>query len=233
MPTSSAFFDLIAGAARQEPDWPIFNDNYAQVLRRVHAGGRFAFHGLTLEAPPGVYPPSMGGSSAFIVNHAEAAGLLPAAGKLLELGTGSGALALLAARAGWVTVACDLDPLAVEVAARNAQVNGIALPVVQSDLFAAFAGRRFDLVLFNLPHYHKPQVAWEEYTLSDENGSLAHRFLNEAAEHLTPTGFVLFTYSNCSNPALLERSDWRFELAGCDYEGVGRYWRALVRAWPR
>lgn len=232
-PSSSAFFDLIAGAARMAPDWPVFNANYAEVLRHVHAGGRFNFHGLTLDAPPGVYPPSLGGSSAFIATHAEAAGLLPAAGKLLEVGTGTGALALLAARAGWQAAACDLDPVAVEAARSNARANGVALPVLQSDLFAAFAGQRFDVVLFNLPHYHKAQVGWAEHTLSDANGNLARRFLDEAAQHLTPGGFALFTYSNCSDPALLERTDWRFELVGCDYDAVGRYWRALVRAWPR
>ena len=60
---------------------------------------------------------------------------LPAAGPFLDLGCGSGVLAIAAARLGWEpVVAVDFDPLGVEAAAQNAAVNGVSLEVRRHDL---------------------------------------------------------------------------------------------------
>jgi ribosomal protein L11 methyltransferase len=55
--------------------------------------------------------------------------------ELLDLGCGSGVLAITAARLGWRRVrAVDHDPLAVEATRRNAAVNGVALEAERIDL---------------------------------------------------------------------------------------------------
>ncbi len=55
---------------------------------------------------------------------------VPAGGALVDLGCGSGVLAIAAARLGWApVVALDNDPAAVEAAASNARVNGVSGPV--------------------------------------------------------------------------------------------------------
>lgn len=60
---------------------------------------------------------------------------LPAAGDALDLGCGSGVLAIAAARLGWAPVlALDHDPLAVEAARENARVNGVPIEVRRHDL---------------------------------------------------------------------------------------------------
>ncbi len=60
---------------------------------------------------------------------------LPPSGGLLDLGCGSGVLAIAAARLGWApVVALDFDPVAVEAATDNAAVNGVQLQVRQHDL---------------------------------------------------------------------------------------------------
>ena len=60
---------------------------------------------------------------------------IPASGGFLDLGCGSGVLAIAAARMGWSpVVAVDFDPSAVQAAAENAAVNGVALDVRAHDL---------------------------------------------------------------------------------------------------
>ncbi len=62
---------------------------------------------------------------------------LPASGPLLDLGCGSGVLAIAAARLGWGPVtAVDFDPLAVAAATQNAVVNGVSIEVRRHDLRA-------------------------------------------------------------------------------------------------
>ena len=60
---------------------------------------------------------------------------LPASGGFLDLGCGSGVLAIAAARLGWGPVmAVDFDPVAVEVAAQNARINDVEIEVGRHDL---------------------------------------------------------------------------------------------------
>lgn len=60
---------------------------------------------------------------------------LPPGGALLDLGCGSGVLAIAAAKRGWGPVrAVDFDPLAVEAARANAAVNGVEVLVTREDL---------------------------------------------------------------------------------------------------
>ncbi|MGB2710869.1 MAG: 50S ribosomal protein L11 methyltransferase [Conexibacter sp.] len=59
----------------------------------------------------------------------------PAAGPLLDLGCGSGVLAIAAAKLGFAPVAAvDFDPLSVEATVANAAVNGVVLDIARCDL---------------------------------------------------------------------------------------------------
>ena len=87
-------------------------------------------------------------------------GYLPQAGeggifRVLDLGTGSGAVALAIAHArpAAEVLACDASHAALEVARANAQRLGIAnVAFVQSDWFAALDAQRFDLIVTNPPY---------------------------------------------------------------------------------
>ncbi len=75
------------------------------------------------------------------------------AGGLLDLGAGSGILAIAAARLGWKRVlAVDNDPVAVRIAAANAAANGVgaAVTVREGDLAAPAAGWRAQTVVANI-----------------------------------------------------------------------------------
>ena len=80
----------------------------------------------------------------------------PPLGRVLDLGSGSGALALLAAAAGATVVATDINERACAFARFNAAFNGLAVTVRHGDLFAPVEGERFDLVVSQPPFIAQP-----------------------------------------------------------------------------
>jgi ribosomal protein L11 methyltransferase len=71
--------------------------------------------------------------------------------EILDLGTGSGILAIAAARLGATVTALDISEIAVEVARENVQVNGLrdAITVSRGSIDAV-SGRQFDVVFANI-----------------------------------------------------------------------------------
>lgn len=72
---------------------------------------------------------------------------------VLDVGTGTGILAIAAAKLGAKRVlAVDVDPLAVSVAVRNVEQNGVAalVRVAESDLLQVASGEAFDVIAANL-----------------------------------------------------------------------------------
>ena len=228
----SPFATLLEKEISKKPHNILFDVGYQESLDAIGKGGEFNLAGLDLTTPAGVSPPRPGSSTEFICRNWSAAGLGNAGGRLLELGTGSGALALYAARQGWSVTGTDIDEVAVHTAKRNAVRNGLEAEFVCSNLFASLKYNRFDVILFNLPFVHKSQVRLEERALASANGELTQRFLDQAASYLEPGGMLVFSYSNCSDDRLLDRSDWSFRLVACDYESLGQYWRVLLVGRP-
>lgn len=100
---------------------------------------------LELEAYPGVFMPSANGL--FYARPIRIA----SAERVIDIGTGSGVLAIAAAKCGAKVCATDTDPRAVAAAERNAALNGVEIEVRGGDLFGAYAGP-FDVILANLPN---------------------------------------------------------------------------------
>nr|WP_240895429.1 HemK2/MTQ2 family protein methyltransferase [Kineococcus siccus] len=99
---------------------------------------------------PGTYPAQ--GDTRLLIDTLRERRLAPAR-RVLDLGTGGGALALAAAAEGAATVtAVDLSRRSVTTARLNSLLHRAHLEVRRGDLFAPVAGRRFDLVLANPPY---------------------------------------------------------------------------------
>jgi release factor glutamine methyltransferase len=110
------------------------------------------FWTLELRVTPAVLVPRP--ETELLVERALALCSLPAA-RVLDLGTGCGAiaLALAAERPGWDLLATDVSPEALAVAHDNGQRLGLAnARFIHSDWFAALTGRRFDLIVSNPPY---------------------------------------------------------------------------------
>ncbi|MGE3229954.1 MAG: 50S ribosomal protein L3 N(5)-glutamine methyltransferase [Hyphomicrobium sp.] len=125
--------------------------------------------------------------------------------RVLDLCTGSGSLAILAAAAfPHATVdASDISPAALEVAARNVDDYGLAdrVTLIRSDLFAELGGRTYDLIISNPPYVTAEAVALfpPEYRAEPELAhlggpdgmDLVRRILAEAPAYLDPEGILV------------------------------------------
>ena len=135
--------------------------------------------------------------------------------RVLDLCTGSGCLAVLAARAfpHAQIDAVDISKDALEVAARNVADYGLEDRVTlhQGDLFKPLAGRRYDLIISNPPYVDAqgmaelPRECRAEPKLAFDGGAdgieIVRRILQAAKQHLTPEGGLLCEIGRC-RPAL-------------------------------
>jgi len=156
--------------------------------------------GLPLLVAPGVLNPRLMRTGAFFASQLRG-DLLDRTAEVLDMGTGSGVCAVAAARHARHVVAVDINPAAVRCARINALLNQCEdrIEVIQGDLFAALAGRRFDVVLFNPPFLHGTPAndadrAWR-------STDVAPRFAAGLRHHLRPSGFALVLLSSFGSAA--------------------------------
>jgi ribosomal protein L3 glutamine methyltransferase len=126
-------------------------------------------------------------------------------GSVLDLCTGSGCLAILAARhfPNAEVDAVDISKDALAVAARNVGDHGLdgQIELHRGDLFGPLAGKRYDLIMANPPYVDEagmaslPQECRSEPKLAFDGGAdgldVVRRILDEAGKHLTPDGGLL------------------------------------------
>jgi ribosomal protein L3 glutamine methyltransferase len=139
-------------------------------------------------------------------------------GRILDLCTGSGCLAILAAKAfpGAQVEASDISAAALQVAARNVRMHKVAVKLVRSDLFSRLEGR-YDLIVSNPPYVT----------------SAAMRKL--PAEYRHEPGLALGAGRDGLDfvARILEQVDARLNPGGMLVCEVGDGRKALERAWPR
>jgi len=100
--------------------------------------------------PPGVYRPQ--GDTALLTEALRQAPIRPGA-RVLDLCTGTGVVAMAAARAGArQVVATDVSVRAVLAARLNARLRGLPIRVLRGDLVEPVAGEHFDVITANPPY---------------------------------------------------------------------------------
>lgn len=128
-----------------------------------------------------------------------------AVNRVLDLCTGSGCLAILAAHVfpNAVIDAVDLSADALEVAKLNVAESGFAerITLHQGDLFAPLKGRRYDLIITNPPYVDAETMADLPPEFRAEPGlalaggedgmDIVRRILAQAGKHLTETGGMI------------------------------------------
>lgn len=132
----TAYRTMVARRGRREP--------------LQHILGTQEFCGLEFQVSPEVLIPRH--DTETLVN--EALARASGARTVLDVGTGSGCIAVILARRlpGAKVTALDLSSAALEVARRNADHNGVEIEFVHGSLLAPVAGRRFDLIVSNPPY---------------------------------------------------------------------------------
>jgi release factor glutamine methyltransferase len=147
--------------------------------------------------------------------------LLPGA-RVLDLCSGSGALAIRAARRA-DTTAVDVSRRAVATIRLNARLNGVKVRALRGDLFDAVPGEQFNAIVSNPPYV--PAVSDElptrgrarAWDAGRSGRALLDRICEQAPRHLRPDGVLLVVHSSLlgydRTAELLSRGGLDVELA--------------------
>jgi release factor glutamine methyltransferase len=150
---------------------------------------RLSYLGLDLVVPGGVFAPT---PTSDLLGRAVMNEARPGE-RVLDMGTGSGVNAILAARAGAEVVGVDLNPAAVEAARANAERNGVTAVFMVSDVFSSVDGD-FDLVVIDPPFRWFAPRDITEVAIADKDYEGVGRFFAGIRDRLRPGGRVLLFF---------------------------------------
>jgi release factor glutamine methyltransferase len=160
------------------------------------------FFGMRLSIPTGVFHPSL-----FFSTKTMGQWLLQQElnkTELLEIGCGSGAISILAAKQGAKVTCFDINPEAVKTTLKNAEKNRVDLHCFLSDLFTNIEKKKFNLILNNPPYYPKDPATMEENAwYAGKNMEYFEKLFQRSKEYLSPDGQILLVLSDECNTTLI------------------------------
>ncbi|WP_442484873.1 peptide chain release factor N(5)-glutamine methyltransferase [Aeoliella sp. SH292] len=211
---------ILLYTAFDEPASEELREKFRGLVRERAAGKPFAylvgkreFYSLDFEVTPDVLIPRPETELLVValLDHARGQGRAKDPLTIADVGTGSGILAVCAAKylkASLVT-AIDISPKALAVAERNAAKHQVAerIEFVESDLFAAVKpSETFDFIVSNPPYITTAELAELDKTVRDfepmlaldggaEGTTVVERLIAEAATRLRPGGVLMMEIS--------------------------------------
>lgn len=164
---------------------------------------------MRIVVPPGVFRPRS--DTRLLARLVTQDPRLPGS-RLLDLCTGSGALAVATARAGAESVtAVDVSRRSVATVRLNAALNGVRVRALRGDLLAPVGGERFDLIVSNPPYVPSEEHALPRrgqrraWDAGSDGRLLLDRIAREAPAHLRPGGTLWLVHSSvCDTERTLE-----------------------------
>ena len=224
-------------------------DRYSAFLERRRSGepvayilGHQGFWSLDLEVAPDTLIPRP--DTELLVETALA--LLPASpAEVLDLGTGTGAIALALAceRRGWTVTGVDRVSAAVQLAERNcARLKLDNARFVESHWFSALGEQRFALIVSNPPYIaaRDPHLAEGDVRFEPASALVAgadglddiRQIIQDAPQHLLPGGWLLLEHGFDQAAAvreLLTRQGFKLVESRRD---LGGHERISLGQWP-
>ena len=164
---------------------------------------------IQIETCPGVYAPA---EDTFLLLSAVE---VTKGQRVLEMGCGTGIIALHCTKAGCLVTAADINRGAVDNAMMNAAINHLNMEVIESDLFENVNGK-FDAIIFNPPYLSSrdsdglSDAEKRPLVGGDRGHELSVRFLEETREHLADGGKIYLLTSSESEAGVLEKARMYF-----------------------
>ncbi len=199
-----------------------------------HILGTQEFDGLSFEVSPAVLIPRH--DTEVLIE--EALRVVPHAKTVLDIGTGSGCIAIALAHRlpQAVVVAVDLSTDALVVARHNAERNGVAVEFLLGSFLQPVAGRTFDLIASNPPYITTADLADLQPEVRDfeprlaldggQDGLDAYRvIIAEAPDFLNPGGWLLLELGAGQDgdvEALLVKAGFTGVITAADNAGINR-----------
>jgi methylase of polypeptide subunit release factors len=116
--------------------------------------------------------------------------------RAVDIGTGNGVHALLAARHAGHVIATDVNPRALAFTQISAAMNGLAnVETRLGSLFDPVAGETFGLITCNAPFVISPQARWQYRDAGYPGDEFSRLVVTNAAAHLEDDGFASVTVS--------------------------------------
>ncbi len=158
------------------------------------------YKGICYETHPQVYEPSE--DTFLFADNIEVERM----SRVLEIGTGVGIIAIMAARKARMVIATDINPYALECAVENIiSNNSFNIELREGDLFEPVTNEKFDLILFNTPYLpsSSEEKVNDELNAAWDGGvdgrEVIDRFLSDFKDYLNPGGRIQMVQSSLSN----------------------------------
>lgn len=143
----------------------------------------------------------------------------PDGGKLLDLGTGTGILALLGSRTAEYAVGVDLNPHAIWAAELNRGLNGAEnVDFREGDCYAPVAGETFDRIVANPPFVISPETQFVYRDGGAAGDEFCARLIRQAPAYLREGGYcqLLCNWAHLAGEEWQQRVSRWFTGSGCD-----------------
>lgn len=193
---------------------------------------RHNIFGLSIDVFPGVFPPASPYSKSSKALYAVLTGL--EGKKVLDIGTGSGVQALIAAQQGAAIVhATDVYEPAMLCALHNAQQNKLdhIVKVHSGHLFEPLRGHCYDIIIANLPILEGSFDDLRWHSLFDPDFAYHREFLEQAHQYLAQDGRILFAHADLAGSdsfdeleSMVEQYGWKHEVT-CEVKEKDITWR--------
>ena len=160
-------------------------------MRVIKEPSTTEFQGLKITTLPNVFPQRFFTDSLWFASRVPQ---LVEKKRFLEIGTGNGITALIAAKNGAPVVATDINPDAVKNARLNFEQNHLAGSIREGDVFDPIrVHEKFDVIFWNHPFHNvaEPPRDMLERSGLDQGYNGLKRYMSEGPAHLTEGGLHL------------------------------------------
>ncbi|WP_052597322.1 methyltransferase [Aureispira sp. CCB-QB1] len=155
----------------------------------------FNYDGLSIKVAPSVFHPGLLFSTKILAQFA--LNLELKGSKVLELGAGSGLIASLMAREGFLVTASDINPIAVRSILETKDMNNLELEVIESDLLKNIPPTIFQYILINPPYFpQEPTNNREKAFFCGQNFEYFHNLFSTIGTYMQVQSSIFMILSD-------------------------------------